>query len=392
MSGDNDFLFQYQEVNHSQNAMQYDLPYWTTGIENGTQTDGILLSYYNEYYPGACTIEAETAILFSTNIVLITGNIAGTVTDLATGEPMEGVTIHTSAGNYEAVTDESGSYLLEDVIIGVHDLTASKIGFNDAIVTEIVVLEDQTTMVDFSMTHPEFNIDRDQLVMRMVPDEENTETIHIDNTGNGPLEFNIDILFTNPEGLLAVNPGRGELDDPWDLYDTFDLTINESRNRGVTYMDNSFWVCGSYNNDNGYNRIYRYNRQGVLLGSYLQPVENHSAAGFMELASDGVYLYASDRGQVYKMEFNGESIETVATWQAPMNLIKFMTYDEDMGLLWLGHSLGSVYGIDSNGAVVTEYPMSFDARGIAFYPEDPDGYTLYFMCPDPGNQGFTIRK
>jgi len=56
-------LFQYEQVNNND---QYD-NYATIGIENETQTEGLLITYANIYAPTIHEIEDETAILFTTN-------------------------------------------------------------------------------------------------------------------------------------------------------------------------------------------------------------------------------------------------------------------------------------------------------------------------------------
>jgi len=61
MTGDGDILFQYKVINNND---YYD-NYATIGIENETQTDGLLITFANIYPPTAHTIASETAILFT---------------------------------------------------------------------------------------------------------------------------------------------------------------------------------------------------------------------------------------------------------------------------------------------------------------------------------------
>lgn len=63
LNGDGDILFQYQEVHNND---QYD-NYATIGIEDETQTEGLLITFSNIYAPTAHQIEDETAILFTAN-------------------------------------------------------------------------------------------------------------------------------------------------------------------------------------------------------------------------------------------------------------------------------------------------------------------------------------
>ncbi len=66
-TGDNEILFQYHTLTHSSGSWT-DVPYFTTGIENGDQTDGLLISYWNQETPGSADVDDGRAILFSTNI------------------------------------------------------------------------------------------------------------------------------------------------------------------------------------------------------------------------------------------------------------------------------------------------------------------------------------
>nr|MDA3814549.1 C25 family cysteine peptidase [Candidatus Cloacimonadota bacterium] len=61
ITGDGDILFQYKIINNN----DYSDNYATIGIENETQTDGLLITFANIYPPTAHTIESETAILFT---------------------------------------------------------------------------------------------------------------------------------------------------------------------------------------------------------------------------------------------------------------------------------------------------------------------------------------
>jgi len=60
-NGDGEILFQYQTILN----VDQDENYATVGIENFSQTDGVLLTYSNIYSPTAQTLQNETAILFT---------------------------------------------------------------------------------------------------------------------------------------------------------------------------------------------------------------------------------------------------------------------------------------------------------------------------------------
>ncbi len=59
-TGDGKILFQFHTINNGDWEQQYS----TTGIMNGTNTDGVLYGYYNTAAPGAASVSAGRAVLF----------------------------------------------------------------------------------------------------------------------------------------------------------------------------------------------------------------------------------------------------------------------------------------------------------------------------------------
>ncbi|MGW0086580.1 carboxypeptidase regulatory-like domain-containing protein [Streptomyces sp. NPDC003393] len=79
------------------------------------------------------------------------GNVEGTVTDTATGEPVAGVRVSTSDGRHTSSTDADGSY---DLVVppGTYDLTATKYGYVDKSITGVAVATDASVTENFAMT------------------------------------------------------------------------------------------------------------------------------------------------------------------------------------------------------------------------------------------------
>ncbi|HEY9472995.1 MAG TPA: carboxypeptidase regulatory-like domain-containing protein, partial [Mycobacteriales bacterium] len=80
------------------------------------------------------------------------GDITGTVTDDATGEPVAGVTVTASPGGYVATTDADGRYQVSGALLGTYQLTAHKYGYADATVSGVQVEENQTVTADITLT------------------------------------------------------------------------------------------------------------------------------------------------------------------------------------------------------------------------------------------------
>lgn len=166
----------------------------------------------------------------------------------------------------------------------------------------------------------------------------------------------------------------------------------ESRYRGATFLNGEFWVAGSNNADAGENKLYRYSETGEYLAVYAQPVTNHSSAGFYGITNDGTYLYGIDRGRLYQLSFTGEEWVVHDDWRVPIPSIHFITFDMDHQWIWFGNGGDSIFAFDLEGNQVQSYDLDDDVRGLAFFGDDPDGYTLYMTTPGENHEGTFIRK
>jgi hypothetical protein len=67
-----------------------------------------------------CTASAQSA------------TIAGTVTDVHTGEPLQGARVAVASTGYAALTDQYGRYTLRAMAVASHDLTIGFPGYHTA--------------------------------------------------------------------------------------------------------------------------------------------------------------------------------------------------------------------------------------------------------------------
>lgn len=81
-----------------------------------------------------------------------TGNITGKVTDRRTGEPLPGASVVVEGTELGAATDANGQYLIINIPPGRYTVTASFMGYNDAKVTDVLVIQDQTVTVDVKLS------------------------------------------------------------------------------------------------------------------------------------------------------------------------------------------------------------------------------------------------
>ncbi|MDP2038276.1 MAG: carboxypeptidase-like regulatory domain-containing protein, partial [Ignavibacteria bacterium] len=80
-----------------------------------------------------------------------TGKISGTVKDKSTGEALPGCSISVEGTVLGAVCDVNGEYYIINMRPGKYTLVATMIGYKSYKVTNVQVIVDLTTKVDFSI-------------------------------------------------------------------------------------------------------------------------------------------------------------------------------------------------------------------------------------------------
>jgi hypothetical protein len=140
-------------------------------------------------------------LIFQDEDLLPVGNIDGIVTDFYSGDPIEGACV--SLGSFSDSTGYNGAYLLENIPVGVYDgLTCTAEGYCDLTFDYVIVLENQTTTVDFAL-YPETGADdlivSDTQLLTNYPNPFNpTTTISFSlNTENTE---NIELIIYNLKG------------------------------------------------------------------------------------------------------------------------------------------------------------------------------------------------
>lgn len=82
---------------------------------------------------------------------ITTGKVEGRITDLTTGQPVEGVTITTSPSTQSVVTGPDGTFMLPAIIAGQYSITAGKTGYRAKSI-EVQVVAGSTIRADMILT------------------------------------------------------------------------------------------------------------------------------------------------------------------------------------------------------------------------------------------------
>jgi hypothetical protein len=81
----------------------------------------------------------------------VTGKVIGTVTDSDTGQPLVGAQVVVEGTNLGNVTNEDGYYFINNVPVGLDQLTAQYLGYQ-TLTNEQRILAGQTMTVDFQLS------------------------------------------------------------------------------------------------------------------------------------------------------------------------------------------------------------------------------------------------
>ncbi len=108
-----------------------------------------------------------------------TGKIAGRVTDAATHQPLPSVNVQIVGTGMGATTDMDGNYFILNVPIGTYSVRASIIGYGPRTTSNVRVIVDMTTTIDFDMETADIQV-RDVVVTAERPaiQQDKTSTKH----------------------------------------------------------------------------------------------------------------------------------------------------------------------------------------------------------------------
>ncbi len=110
----------------------------------------------------SCWFLSQT--LFAQNKEQLNQSIRGIVTDGASDEPLYAVTVILDASQTGAATDDKGMFVLNNVSIGRHTLYVSSIGYETAIIKEVLVGSAKEVYLEIPLT--EKTITLDEIVVR----------------------------------------------------------------------------------------------------------------------------------------------------------------------------------------------------------------------------------
>ncbi len=378
-SGDPMILFQYKNISNIQNVREGDqawrnnTPYASVGISSPDGLTGISYTWKNEYPVTSSPLENRRAILFATSSMEIRSCfLSGTVIDAANRAPIFNAYVTTDYG-YHTRTDNNGFWEFNEALAGVpFSITARAAGYNDSTRTGFEVQENDSISVDYGLLHGEFTSSVETFVVELDTERTMQVPITITNTGNGYLQWSAEKQLP---ALANV--------DPWQLRNSIPIgeIFNDTWVYGAVFIDDRYYVTGAHGDEPV---VYVMDSDLNLVTTFPQPGEVNN--GMRDLAWDGELLWGAANDSIYGFTTEG-NVETVIGGRPPLPFrpITCIAYDPDLDLLWISGTTSDIATITREGTVIDSLRLPRNGLriyGLAYYPEDTDGFSLYVFHND----------
>ncbi len=308
--------------------------------------------------------------------------IEGFVLDAGSGEPIENARVTTSFA-VTTFTDSLGFWQISPARVFPFNIVASLEDYIDSTLNDIQLELDDTLEILISLRYSELIPSIERITMELETGDSERCNFGIQNDGNGVLDWAV-----TPK-LRGVAGG-----DPWTLRQSFPVEeiVEDRYNYGILFINDHYYVSGRGDADGDERKIYVLNRAGVLVNEFVQL--GASLYGMQNLAWDGELIWGIPNAQesftVYGFNTDGDSI---TSFEAPEDRIRSIVWDSDRELFWMTGVMSEIIGCDRNGnLVVTLDDLPFFSYGLAYYPEDPDGYPLYIIHNPRDNVHTALHK
>ncbi len=288
--------------------------------------------------------------------------IEGIVFDALSESPIENAKIETSYG-ISFFTGEDGFYHIPMIRYLDLALTASMEYYYDSTRADFELEDVDTLTVNFGLKHAELIPSEEEFTTELEIGDSASFDFSIRNDGDGLLEW-------------SVSPGMRDAVAPWQLRETISVgdIVDDPRVSGVVLVDDQYYLSGGGSSARDDNFIYVLSRDGELLDSYHQL--GQSRYGMGDLAWDGELIWGGSEELIYGFNVDGDSVTTFETDRDDNQAI---AWDSDRELLWTAGKLTDhIIGYNREGVAIDSISqLDMMIYGLAYYPDDPDGYPLY---------------
>jgi len=298
-------------------------------------------------------------------------NVSGVVVDASNDVPIPGVSASLDRYLISRTTDQRGQYLFADIPVDNYQLTFSAPDYLPT--TRGVELGENGAELNISLLHATCDLSIERVDEQLAPETDMHVNFSVANNGNGPLNYTVDRRLLGDANAAPWENRRNY---------NFGATLEDDRIEGVAFDGENFYLAGAAGADSS--KVYVTNREGELVRSFDQLT--HTRYGMKDLEWDGEMLWGAGEQRVYGFSTDGDSI---ISFNGPFNPTNCIAYDSDNDLLWLSGTTTNIAAYDREGNAAGRQLNRKGLRiyGLAYWPEDPDGYKLYiFNAPAGGVQ------
>ena len=274
------------------------------------------------------------------------GSLEGIVTELSTGNPVEGAEI-TLGGSfvYSDFTASDGSYQIEDILVGEYSVECFKEGYN-VVYDAVIIEEDIVSVIDFQLTQPNILVDPLSISKTLPPNTTGEEMIYIENPGNGELNWSA--------SMLMINESTKDFMDLQFQYPT----MGSSNEAGIETDGNYI-----YTTEWGGDGFFKYDMEGNFIEEFTIP----DTYAIRDLAYDGIHFYGGAASyEVFEMDFESQNL--ISTFTAP-TVVRAIAYSQDEDVFYANNWDTPIYKFDKSGNALGSFnvgPIGDDYYGFAY--------------------------
>ncbi|MCK5840408.1 MAG: carboxypeptidase regulatory-like domain-containing protein, partial [Bacteroidales bacterium] len=335
----------------------------------------------------------------------IMASLQGTVTELASGDPIENAeitvdgynTVYTNADGFYSIAVEQGTYAV----------SCEAYGFN-SVSDELFI---DNTVWDVAMTQPVMTVDPLSIDETLHQNETSVQYFTIYNDGNGLLQWNativesdfasvdnLELISYDRENIEELNPNmewsprvtevvNGNTDEIWDIQFVYDVTTASGgivSQAGIEF-DGTYFYTTIWNGSD----ILKYDIDGNFIGAFAIS----GASGLRDLAWDGEYLYGGNAGNVI-YQIDPETFNVVDQFSSP-EAVRAIAYDSQNDAFWVCNWTtdfwlvardGSMLDVIANPGVESVYGLAYDdltgAPSLWIFSQTASGADAHFIQLD----------
>nr|MBC8527624.1 carboxypeptidase regulatory-like domain-containing protein [Candidatus Cloacimonadota bacterium] len=306
------------------------------------------------------------------------GSLEGYVTELSTGASIEGAEIIVG-GQYTGYSDDTGYYLIEDIVAFNYDITCTAEGYNDALEEDFEILADIVNTLNFEMTAPTMDIDPLTINEEIAPDDSLTTYLTVSNNGNGTLDWHASTQYPDAQiiNIPVVSNYFSRTSEP----PSMGMDLGENRKRDKEYLDpvrtdilrgSTAWFRG------GEYSVYFYGTfdtdfPGDMTEILSPPAWAAYCGDYSTESDEYFYVNNPDDFNIYTVD----AVSGIATLVGPTGLGAFLN-----GMA-CDKTDGTMYAVDGSNLYTID--LTIGAATLVGPIGNPGGLMINLACDGDGN-------